>query len=401
MKNDGEMNKEPLHTKEEIKELMESFSVNSILKHKAYQNKPLDFETAYILGCFALLPYKEAFNGSVGEEEKDIAEKQSLATLCSLHNTDIYKKAKAPEQIAGICASIFDHDIGMSEYGFLEPQIEDCMDNCGMGGDLYRTPNVSTIAALLAAADGIPICKHGSPGNTDSTGSSDFIKHCGVYSFPDKETVKQGLENFCFGYTDALDTGYKSIHKQTHESAGLAHMNDIIGPITNPVHPSLMKRRVLGINHLIEPKVVAETYQILNEKGITNLEKGLFVRGFVTSDREGGIDEVSVFEGGTKVAQLEDGIIKEYDLYASDFGTPTQKYTEPPTEKSQYSYDILKGAVEGPSKDLILVNAAILYYLSRKCSFQKGFREAENTLESQHPLHNLEQYISSQTRSLK
>jgi len=384
-----------LYSSEEIRELSNGFSINSILKHNAYQNKPLDFETAYLLGCLTLSPYKKGLE-EVFRIEKGLAEKQSIAALCALHNRETYKKTGSPEQIAGICAAIFDYDIGMSDYGFLEADVDCAMDNCGMGGDLYRTPNVSTIAALIAAADGIPMCKHGSPGNTDSTGSSDFLEFCGVDLLAGKELVKEGLERFNFGYTDALDTRYKSIHVQTHKSARLAHMNDIIGPITNPLNPRLMKKRVLGVNHLIEPQVVAEAYQILNERGITHLEHGLFVRGFVDRDRNGGIDEVSIFRGGTSVAELINGEIIVYDLYAEDFGIRTHKYSEPPKGKegkAKFSKEILDGKIEGMPKDLILANTAILYYLAKGIDFEEGFKRARESLESGEPANNLEKYI--------
>ena len=385
----------PLYSLEEIRELADGFSVNSILKHNAYQNKPLDFETAYLLGVFTLYPYQKKLEG-LFNMECGLAEKQSIAALCALHNRETYKRVGSAEQIAGICAAIFDYDIKMSDYGFLEADVDYAMDNCGMGGDLYRTPNVSTIAALIAAADGIPMCKHGSPGNTDSTGSSDFLEFCGVDLFADKGFVKEGLERFNFGYTDALDTRYKSIHVQTHKSGHLAHMNDIIGPITNPLNPISMKKRVLGVNHLIDPRVVAEAYQILNNRGVTHLEHGLFVRGFIDKGRNGGIDEVSIFDGGTSVAELTNGSIEVSDLYAEKFGIQTQEYSEPPKGKegkARFSREILEGKVEGVPKDLILANTAILYYLANGVDFEEGFKRAKNSLERMDPISNLEKYI--------
>ena len=385
----------PLYSPDEIRDLARGFSVNHILKNNAHQNKPLDFRTAYILGVFTLYPHKEYLKG-LFEVERELAERQSIATLCALHNRETYLGIRSPDQIAGICAAIFDYDISMSQFSFLETDLDYSMDICGMGGDLYRTPNVSTISALIAAADGIPLCKHGSPGNTDSTGSSDFLEFCGVNLFPDKEIVEEALTKFSFGYTDALDTRYKSIHVQTHKSAHLAHMNDIMGPITNPLHPKLMKRRVLGVNHLIEPRVVAEAYQILNEKGITYLEHGLFVRGFVDENRNGGIDEVSIFEGGTKVAELRRGRIEVYDLYAKDFGIGTQPYFEPPKGKlgkAKFSKEILEGKVEGAAMDLILANTAVLEYLARDISLEGGFERAKGVLKSAAAIRNLEGYI--------
>jgi anthranilate phosphoribosyltransferase len=287
--------RKPLYSLEELKELGRRFKANEVLKRNAYQNIPLAFETAYLVGVFALSPYRRELREVFSEVDKSLVEKQAIALLCSLHNKATYERVGASEQIAGIVAAVFDWDIGLSENGYLLPNLNLVMDNCGMGGDLFRTPNVSTIAAIIASADEIAIAKHGSPGNTDAIGSSDFLEYLGVNLYPEKRKVEEALERFFFGYTDALDTRYKMIHIQTHRSARLAHMNDIIGPITNPVHPKLLKKRVLGVNHLIKPETVAKAYLILNRLGVTNLEHGLFVRGFISKDKSGGIDEISVF----------------------------------------------------------------------------------------------------------
>jgi anthranilate phosphoribosyltransferase len=384
----------PQYSLEELKELASGFNINQVLKHHAYQNKPVDFTTAYLLGVYAIFPYRSELN-DVFRQEKITAEKQSIAALCALHNRETYRKPKVSEQIAGILAAVFDYDIGLSEYGFLLPAVKFAMDNCGMGGDLFRTPNVSTISALIAAADGIPMAKHGSPGNTDSTGSSDFLGYMGVNLFADKRMVEKALKKFHFGYTDALDTRYKVIHTQTHNSAHLAHMNDLIGPVTNPLHPKLMKARVLGVNHLIKPEVVADAYLILNKRGITSLKHGLFVRGFVTKERDGGIDEVSTFQGGTIIAELKGNKIETYELHADDFGLKTGIYKEPPRgkkEKAEFGKQILQGKVNNFAKDLILANTAILEYLAYGISLKDGVDKARNVLESRRPLKNLQEY---------
>lgn len=351
-------------------------NIKHILKDHAYQNIPLNYKEAYDLGLYTL-------KGCAGDE---MAQKQSIAALCALHTKATYawektKRAEkfhghglpknAAEQIAGICAAIFEHDIAVSENGFLNPQVKYVMDNCGMGGDLFVTPNVSTVAGFIAAGAGIPMCKHGSPANADKGlyGSSDFIALvCGIDEMASIKDVERSIQEFNFGYTEALDTRYKHIHLQTHRNAKLPHANDIIGPITNPVNPKLVTRRVLGINHLIAPRIIAETYKILNEKKITNLKHGLFVRGFTDKNRYEGMDEVSICPGGTQVAELKNGRIREFHLYAKDFGLKpvSAEAITPQGNKGQFSLKILKGEISGPPLQMILANAAVLFYLARK-----------------------------------
>lgn len=343
--------------------------VKRLLKEHAYQNIPLRYDDAYNLGLYAL-------QGCAGDE---LAQIQSIALLCALHTRATYQwicedpsrglPRSAAEQIAGICAAVFEHDIAVSEHGFLEPNVEYAMDNCGMGGDLLVTANVSTLAALVAATAGIPMCKHGSPANADAGkhGSSDFIKMLGIKTLVAKQTMSNCVEQENFGYTEALDTKYKLIHQQTHTIAMLPHMNDIIGPITNPLHPRLLTRRVLGSNHLIQPRVLAEAYVHLNERGITNLRHGIFVRGFGdTIDR--GMDELSICQGGTQVAELCDGHIKEYRLDAENFGLQTVPVAaiSPQTgmSKGEFSLGILRGQINGPALTMVLANAALLFHLA-------------------------------------
>ena len=351
--------------------------IKHFLKDHAYQNIPLTFDEAYSLGLYAL-------EGCAGNQ---LAQIQSIAILSALHTRSTYAwqwsevaerhhghrlPKSAAEQIAGVCAAVFQNDIAVSEFGFLEPKVPYAMDNCGMGGDLIVTANVSTIAALIASAAGIPMCKHGSPANADNGrhGSSDFVSLLGITTYATRNEVERCVEAEGFGYTEAPDVRYKRIHLQTHKVAMLPHMNDIIGPITNPLSTQLMTRRVLGVNHLVSPRVVAEAYQILNERGVTNLKHGIFVRGFADSCRYEGMDEMSICEGGTQVVELRDGAISEYQLNAHDFGLnpALPALVSPPRgmSKGDFSLGILRGEIAGAPLEMVLANAALLFYLAER-----------------------------------
>lgn len=360
------------------------------MKEHAYRNIPLDYEEAYDLGQYAL----EGCNGN------NLAQIQSIAALCALHTKATYafirknKKKRwrheipenSSQQIAGICASIFNNDIAKSEFGFLRPQIHHAVDNCGMGGDLVATANVSTISAFIAAAANIPMLKHGSPANADSGrhGSSDFIDLCGINTYASKREIENCVTINKFGYTEALDTRYKLIHVQTHKIAHMPHMNDLIGPITNPLDPKLLDRRLLGINHLLRPKIVAEAYAILNEKKITNVKHALFVRGFVGSS---GIDELSTCKEGSVIAELKNNEITEYRLLPNDFGLKPAKPASisPPgnMSKGEFSMKILRGEITGPSLEMILANSALLFYIEgRSDDLKECYLQAEETFSS-------------------
>ncbi len=355
-------------------------NIKHLLKEHAYRNIPLSFDEGYDLGLMAIQGCKGDMSDQ-GELRKLI---QSIAALSALHTRATYGWKKngevidhdhhlpqnAAEQIAGICAAVFEHDIGDSEFGFLHPRVPYVIDNCGMGGDLTVTANVSTISAFIAASLRIPVCKHGSPSNADKGrhGSSDFIKLCGIEEFGTRDEVEALVEELGFGYTEALDTRFKLIHRQTHEIAEMPHMNDLIGPITNPVYPHLLTRRVIGVNHLVDPVVVAEAYRIMNERGVTNMEHLIAVRGYGDENNPGGMDELSVCAGGTAVAELKDGVVTEYRLTAADFGIDpvASKDISPPEgmSKGEFSIRILRGEIDGPVVKMILANAALLVRLA-------------------------------------
>lgn len=384
----------PLFSLEELAET--PFDIKRVLKQNASQNKPLCFNDAYALGVYSLYPYNNQLN-DIFAQDKRLAEVQSIVTLSSLHNKATYAQEGAAEQIAGVCAAVFDYDIAPSHFGFVRPNVEYIIDNCGMGGDLLRTPNISTIAAIIAAREGINILKHGSPGNTDSTGSSDFLEYLGVDLFAGKEKVERGVEKANFGYTDAVDTRFKTIHVQTHKTAMLPHMNDIIGPITNPADPQLMKYRIAGINHLIVPGIVAETYKILNKKGVTNVQKGLFARGFADSERYRGMDEISTLVGGTTIAELrQNGEIECYDVYAEDFGLPTAQYSqiEPGKSKAEFGRRILLNKSNEAAKGIVLANTAAIFNVVRGTGFEEGVEIARNCLENKNSINVIEAYKS-------
>jgi anthranilate phosphoribosyltransferase len=164
-------------------------------------------------------------------------------------------------------------------------------------------------------------------------------------------------------------------------------MNDIIGPITNPLSTLVLTRRVLGVNHLIAPGTVARAYKMLNERGITHLNHGLFIRGFTGSRNKGGMDELSICEAGTQVAELKDGEIKEYWLMAQDFGIqqiPAESVSPPNgMSKGQFSITILERKASVFPTQMVIANAALLFYLAgRSINLKECYSLAEEILMS-------------------
>lgn len=367
--------------------------INHILKHHAYQNIPLSYDEAYQLGEYVI-------RGCEGDQ---LAQIQSTAVLTALHNRATYSwtwsksqqsmhshelPQNAASQIAGICAAVFEQDIAKSKFGFITPALDFVMDNCGMGGDLVVTSNVSTIAAFIAATAGIPMCKHGSPANADEgrQGSSDFISSLGIRTLSPKEGLIRCLEKEKFGYTEALDLNYKRIHIQTHSFARLPHMNDIIGVITNPVNPQILRRRIVGVNHLVDPLIVAQAYKIMNEASVTQMDDVIVVRGYIDGISQLGIDEASICAGGTSVARLSGGYLSHYNLPARNFGlVPVSGDSISPPKgmsKGKFSEQIMSGKISGSPLQLVLANAALLFHLANGMNLRQCYEIASDVFHS-------------------
>lgn len=374
--------------------------VKHVVKFHAALNIPLGYDEAYELGKMTV----ESLESNNG-----LGQIQTNALLTALHNRALYHWQQGDfqlddthisgpeEQVAGICAAVFECDVDRSDAGNFRPNVPFVVDNCGMGGDIVVTANVSSLAALTASACGVHMCKHGSPSNADQGqhGSSDFIALLGLDSSISPEAICHTVETVRFGYTEALDTRFKRIHLQTHEVAKMPHMNDIIGPITNPLHRKVHTKKVLGVNHLIPTHVVAGAYKILNERDITHMDHLICVRGFIGPTQQYGVDEVSVCQAGTIVSELFDGVISTYRIGADSFGIEPLRDDEvsPPKgmSKGTFSMSILFDGIDYPAIRMVLANAAIILRLSNpELSLRAAYALAEDAFRSGAVRHHFE-----------
>ena len=377
---------------------------NSILKNYIRLNKPLAFDLAYAVGLFAVYPMYEILykNPDLVKIFGNInmARIQSIALLSSIYNKKTMCSKGSEETLAGIIAAVFDYDLNNSLLGTFRTSDHNLIicDNCGTGGDNLNTFHISTTSALIVATHAIKnnfaVIKHGSPGNSQKSGSSDFIELLGVKTMPkDINYIQRLITETGFGFIEALDTRFKKIHTQTHKFSNMAHMNDIIGPMTSPIYPEQLQIKLLGVNQVIDPLTVARAYQLLNKYSITNIKKGLIVRGLVNNrDPTITIDEISIIaEGGTEAVLIEnDKITKLNLLTSSSFGIKKPARLQEITPRINnregrinYSLDVLRGNAPDGAVNTMLVNAGALIALSMdSIDFKKGTEIARDIFES-------------------
>jgi anthranilate phosphoribosyltransferase len=227
-----------------------------------------------------------------------------------------------------------------------EPRPERMIDTCGTGGDGFDAFNISTAAAIVAAAAGARVAKHGNRAASSRSGSADVLEALGVRV--DLPCVRVGAAirevGIGFLFAQAAHTAARHAAPARKLIASRTVFN-LLGPLTNPAGAHA---QVLGV---FSPEVIDLMAATLAELGIT--------RAFVVHGA-GGLDEISL-AGETLVAEVREGHIKRYTVTPEDFGvtraSPEAIRGGSPAENAAILRDIFDGQL-GPRRDIVLINAA-------------------------------------------
>jgi anthranilate phosphoribosyltransferase len=250
---------------------------------------------------------------------------------------------------------------------------EKVIDTCGTGGDLKGTFNVSTTTALVVAACGVPVAKHGNRSVSSKCGSADLLESFGVVIDLPPEKVAKCIEELNFGFMFA-----PRFHPAMAQVAGVRRelkvrtIFNLLGPLTNPAGA---KRQLLGV---FAEELTEKIASVLKELGSE--------RAFVVHGTDG-TDEITVC-APTKVTELKDGEIKSYLIRPEDFGVETAPFSaikggESLEENRRIVQRILTGEEEGPKSDAVALNAAFALTAAQKVeSPREGFELAKETLKS-------------------
>lgn len=222
----------------------------------------------------------------------------------------------------------------------------DAIDTCGTGGDGSGTYNVSTAAALVIAACGVPVAKHGNRALSSRAGSADVLKELGVETDTTPSLVERSIEAAGIGFMMAPRHHGAMRHVAgTRVELGTRTIFNLLGPLANPAGA---KRQLLGVfgGDWVEPLA-----HVLHRLGA---ERAWVVHG---SD---GLDEIST-TGSTRVASLEGGEVKTFEVVPEDAGLPRATLDElrggDPATNAAALRAVLEGA-PGPFRDIVLLNAA-------------------------------------------
>ncbi len=232
------------------------------------------------------------------------------------------------------------------------PDGRTALDTCGTGGDGAGTFNISTAVALVAAAAGATVAKHGNRSISSKSGSADVLKACGVNIGADVATVERCIAEIGIGFLFA--PGLHGVMKQVagpRSEVGVRSIFNLLGPLSNPAGA---QRQLLGVYHRRLVPVVARTLLALGT------EKALVVHG------EPGLDELSPC-GSTSAALVEHGEVKLLNLRPEDAGvTPVSIESLAgggPEENARLLERILAGE-PGPCREAVVLNGAAAVWVA-------------------------------------
>lgn len=248
--------------------------------------------------------------------------------------------------------------------------IRDAIDVCGTGGSGQRKINVSTLSALILAALGIKVAKHGNRAVTGQCGSFDLLEALGLnFSQPNKnlEVVYQ-KENCVFLYAP-LFYPIMRFFSQARKEAGKPTFFNLLGPLLNPAS---VKRQIIGTPFKDKMLLLAETCRLLGSEHV-----------YIVSSKAG-LDEVTL-SGETNVVELRNGQIQNYTLSPKDFGIAEMKdeteHGGTISENNKIAEAIIRGEGDPRDMDFVLLNTALALKLAGKeRSLKSAYKTARSAL---------------------
>ena len=258
------------------------------------------------------------------------------------------------------------------------------IDTCGTGGDGTQTFNISTVSAIVAAAAGAKVAKHGGRSVSSKCGSADILEKLGVNVNLTPEQVARCVENIGVGFMFAPNHHIAMKHAApVRRELGVRTLFNLLGPLTNPAGA---KNQVMGV---FLRDLTAKLAHVLQQLGSRHV---LVVHG---SD---GMDEISI-SAPTFIAELKDGKISEYTVTPEEFGLKSAPVNAIQVSDADTAMAMLVSVLDnqpGAARDIVLLNAgAAIYVAGLADSLAHGVKRAAETVSSDAAKHKLAQLIEA------
>lgn len=248
---------------------------------------------------------------------------------------------------------------------------EHLVDTCGTGGDASGTFNISTASALVAAAAGARVAKHGNRSISSKSGSADVLEAAGVNLAITPEQVAQCIDElgvgFLFAHRHHAAMGHASAPRR---ELGVRTIFNLLGPMSNPANAP---NQVLGVFAKQWVRPMAEVLQTLGSRHV------------MVVHAEDGLDEISI-ASPTHVAELKDGVISEYNIQPEDFGLTRASLDGIRVETPDASLSLIRQVLAGEAgvaRDIVCLNAgAAIYVAGLAASHAAGVQQAQQAIDS-------------------
>ncbi len=248
-------------------------------------------------------------------------------------------KGERPAEVVGLAHTMRARSTRLSR------EYPDVFDTCGTGGDRAHTFNVSTVAALVVAACGVKVAKHGNRSVSSRCGSADLFEALGVNIAAPPSVVERCLQEAGIAFFFAPTFHPSMRHAApTRKDLGVRTAFNLLGPLTNPAGA---RRQLVGVPRPELTELVARSLGLLGS-----------ARAWVVHGADG-LDEIST-TGYTKVSEYRDGAVNTFYVHPADVGlakaAPEALRGGDAVENARIARDVLKGA-RGAPRDIVLLNA--------------------------------------------
>jgi anthranilate phosphoribosyltransferase len=262
------------------------------------------------------------------------------------------------------------------------------LDTCGTGGDVRSTFNISTAAALIVAAAGVKVVKHGNRSASSKSGSADVLEKLGLLLdvSPDRLSACLAESNICFAFARQHNPAMKFV-ADARSALGIVTVFNVLGPLINPARA---RHQLLGV---FAPELTDRLAAVLRELGS---ERAWVVHA------DDGLDELSTL-GPTQISELRNGHLSTWKLDPKSLGIPYARLSDLTVNSVDESAEAILAILrreKNPRRDIALLNAAAALVVAGKIpDLPSGLQLAAETIESGAAMRTFEALIRCAARS--
>jgi anthranilate phosphoribosyltransferase len=309
---------------------------------------------------------------------REVMEGRANAAALGALLSALVMKGERPSEIVGFARTMREHAVKLGA------PVNDVFDTCGTGGDRSGTFNISTTAAIVIAACGVPVAKHGNRSVSSRCGSADVFEALGVNVAASPATVERALREtgIAFFFARTFHPAMKHA-AQVRTDLGIRTAFNLLGPLTNPAGAT---RQLVGVPRPELTELLARSLMMLGSK-----------RAWVVHGADG-IDEIST-TGYTKVSECRAGSVNTFYVHPSDFDIPKSDPAAlkggDAAQNAAIVREVLSGT-RGARRDVVLLNAGVgLFVAGRVDTITEGIAAAASAIDSGAAQQRLRQMVES------